>query len=1117
MTKLFVPISIERPIFSLYKVNSETNGITFFNGFSVPRQQKRLDALFAKNSFDFLIVQNDNKIPFLDFNGNENSSTVDSISLGILCSAYATVHNRLLKEKYDSITITGNYEIGEDGNIRLQEIGDIEEKFEAVQQYAKNHGNEQHLYIYVSSEDIIPDGFYGDNLLTIRYDTNFSIQCIFAEIFEGAYTEEQESELDNLQIKEIENSYIQTKGVIAWKKQFVRSDFHGLVLKGNTNTGKTIATKYFCKWLIDTNCVDDIVWITITDNLHFYELLKETRNKLYFKDNKKKSNEIEQYFVKEYSKIKSLLQTGKRIVLVIDNIEAEYIDEIIDYLSYKYANYLYDIKILISSWYGCRKSTALHKLRLLEKSISELLPSDKEFPLLVRTIIEGTDFKTKHNELNKNQKDELINALYPVCKNAPGLISIAINSLTKKTFQQWCQNIKTINNINNDITKTFFQLSLDVVDFFSQIVLFAYLGIDDFDSEINISTYKKIIKKKIFNNKIEIADSNISSSFEELVHHALLEKNGSKIAIKNDSLRYFAFSQRISKELQSVRNVLIGKDVLIEFAMENRLYEEFLKIISEYKNKEQLNYALFLAARVNADIQFFKALIEKGADVNYVTKEDHSLSWFVFGYCKNIEVLKFIIESGLLYTKKSEGLSPLLSLSQNDSDEVFNYVIDNHLYDNIEAEDRVGNTILLLAFANGNTKRVQKLLSIGAHLYKTNKRGVTFLHAALFSSDENILKFVFENKLCEDLNIKTKEKLTPLAYASIADNILGFKLLLKQGADLEICVDDVIEVALRENSEKIIRYIFENNLCNISDRLEINLMYDGYKRNYLAYYVKICDIFNSNIFNILWKASIKGSVKELTENTILLYSFWNENTSVPAQYLLNNHYYTDLNKKDSDIHKTPLQIAVQHMPLEIIKFLLQKTNNKTNSLLLDAVANKNADVIEYLFNEHLIQDFEEKDEEGYTALLLSALLGNIETYKKLISYGANPYAVNCYGDSCFILSAGTNPQLLKYILDNKLFKDINEKTDNGTTALLKACYKGLFSSFLILLQSGADPNIITSKGNNLLHVAVLIRNKKMIKYILENLKMINPELRNNDGKRPIDLAKSQEIIKLFLD
>ena len=203
MTKLFVPISIERPIFSLYEVNSEMSGITFFNGYSVPRQQKRLDALFSKESFDFLIVQNDTKIPFLDFNGNENSSTVDSISLGILCSAYATVHNRLLKEKYDSITITGNYEIGEDGNIFLQEIGDIEEKFEAVQQYAKNHGNEQHLYIYVSSEDIIPDGFYGDNLLTIRYDTNFSIQCIFAEIFEGTYTEEQESELDNLQIKKL--------------------------------------------------------------------------------------------------------------------------------------------------------------------------------------------------------------------------------------------------------------------------------------------------------------------------------------------------------------------------------------------------------------------------------------------------------------------------------------------------------------------------------------------------------------------------------------------------------------------------------------------------------------------------------------------------------------------------------------------------------------------------------------------------------------------------------------------------------------------------------------------------------------------------------------------------
>lgn len=1114
MTKLFVPISIERPVFSLYEVNSEMSGITFFNGYSVPRQQKRLDALFSKESFDFLIVQNDTKIPFLDFNGNENSSTVDSISLGVLCSAYAKVHNRLLKEKYDSITVTGNYNIDEDRNIYLQEIGDIEEKFDAVQQYAKNHGNEQHLYIYVSSEDIIPDGFYGDNLLTIRYDTNFSIQCIFAEIFEGTYTEEQESELNNLQIKEIENSYIPTKGVIAWKKQFVRSDFHGLVLKGNTNTGKTIATKYFCKWLIDTNCVDDIVWITVTDNLHFYNLLKESRNKLFFKDNKKESNEIEQYFVKEYSKIRSLLQIGKRIVLVIDNIEAEFIDEIIDYLSYKYANYLYDIKILISSWYGCRKSTALHKLGLLEKSISELLPSDKEFPLLVRTIIEGTDFKTKHNELNTSQKDELIKALYPVCKNSPGLIPIALTSLTKKTIQQGLQNLKTIKNSNNDITESLFQLSLEVLDFFSQIVLFAYLGIKDFDSDINFSTYKKIIKKKIFSNKIEIAESNISSSFEELVQRALLEKNGSKIAIKNEALRYFVFSQKISKELQSVRDVLIGNDVLIEFAMENNMYEEFLKIVSEYKNKAQLSYALFIAARVNADIQFFKTLIEKGADVNYVTKEEHSLSWFVFGYCKKIEVLKFIIESGLLCTKKSEGLSPLLILTRNDSDEVFNYVIDNHLYDNIEAEDPFGNTILLLTFAHGNTKRVKKLLSIGANLYKTNKRGVTFLHAALFAADENILKFIFENKLCKDLNIKTKEKLTPLAYAAIADNIRGFELLLQQGADMERCVDDLIEVALRENSEKIIRYIFENNLCNISDKLEINLMYDGNKRNYLAYYVKICDIFNINIFNLLWEKSTLFSGNKMSENTILLYSFYNENTSFPAQYLLDNYYYADLNMEDSVLQKTPLQIAVKHMPLVVIKKLLQKTDKNYNGLLLDAVINKNSEVLEFLLEKHVYSTMEEQDDLGNTPLLLSTIFNNFDAFKLLLKYGANPYATNKAGFSILLIAAGSSFNILSFILENKLYKDINEKNDAQNTSIIRS---SCLSSLKLLLEHGANANVITANGNNLLHVAVLKKNKTMIKYILENLKMINPNLRNKDGKRPIDLAKSQEIKKLFLE
>ncbi len=162
----------------------------------------------------------------------------------------------------------------------------------------------------------------------------------------------------------------------------------------------------------------------------------------------------------------------------------------------------------------------------------------------------------------------------------------------------------------------------------------------------------------------------------------------------------------------------------------------------------------------------------------------------------------------------------------------------------------------------------------------------------------------------------------------------------------------------------------------------------------------------------------------------------------------------------------------------------------------------------------MYSNLEEKDEFGNTALLLSVILNNFDAFELLLQYGANPYASNDTGFSILIISAGTSVTILKYILENKLYNDINEKSDGQNTSIIRS---NCLVALKLLLEHGANPNVITVKGNNLLHVAVLKRNKRMIKYILENLKMINPELRNNDGKRPIDLAKSPEIRKLFLE
>lgn len=909
MANLYVPIIDESlsndSCGKLYNVTCKIQNPLYkdkgssFNGFNDERVSSFNNSLknaFYPNTFSFKILENDNKNEaFIKF-----SERISSISLGLFCAAYRITNNRVFKKKYDSITITGKYNVL-DKKVILSDVKDIDKKYEIVKQYAKKHSQEKHLFLYISSEEFIPEGIQDDNIFVIRYDVSFPIECVFAEIFEGLYAEEQNTELVDLQIKDIESSFLQTRGIISWKKQFINTDFNGLILKGDTNTGKTITAKFLCKWLMDTSCVDDIVWITVTDNLRFYRLLQESRTYFYSKNQTIKPNEIEQYFEKEFLRIRELLQIGKRILIVIDNVEAEYVDEIVDYFSYNYAN---DIKLIISSWYSCRKETSLFKLKILEKNISDILPSDNEFPLLVKKIIRASDLKINYNELNKNQQNEVINALYPICKHNPGLISVALNSLTKKTIEQWFQDIKVIKNGNNDIVESLFQLSLEVLDFFSQIVLFTYLGKNDFDSDINILSYQKIIKKKIFSNKIDISESNISSSLEELVKRRILEKHGLKISIKNDALKFFVFSKNISNELQSIRATLITKQIAIKYAIENTMFNEFYNLTKDFDDKHKLNEFLTIACKNDVGIPFFRRLLELGADLNFAFGKYYNLAFLAYNYCHKTEVLEYLIKSGLDYSKTCENnLSPMISLPLNSSDEIFNYVLDNHLYTNI---DEYNETPLFYACLRGDINRVKKLLSAGANPAIVDKYGQT-----IFS------------------------------YIIMSKNI-----------DL---------------------------LC----------------------------------------------------------------------YFLENHIYNDLEKKD-------------------------------------------------IF--------------GFTTILQSIVYGNIEFYKLLIKYGANSYAVDKNGYSSLILAAQYNSQILKFILDNKLYVNIDEKSKGKNTALLRA---SCFSSFLLLLNNGANPNTITSKGNNLLHIAVMMEDKKRIKYILKNLKNVNPNLKNKAGKRPVDLTTNKEIIRLF--
>ena len=279
MANLYVPIIDESlsndSCGKLYNVTCKIQNPLYkdkgssFNGFNDERVSSFNNSLknaFYPNTFSFKILENDNKNEaFIKF-----SERISSISLGLFCAAYRITNNRVFKKKYDSITITGKYNIL-DKKVILSDVKDIDKKYEIVKQYAKKHSLEKHLFLYISSEEFIPDGIQDNNIFVIRYDSNFPIECVFAEIFDNIDNE------DNNLRNDI-NGFIETQSFIKLKKDFITdSSCNGYIIKGESNTGKSIATKALCQYLIDTDVIKDYVWFYVGDNSKFRDILRKEK------------------------------------------------------------------------------------------------------------------------------------------------------------------------------------------------------------------------------------------------------------------------------------------------------------------------------------------------------------------------------------------------------------------------------------------------------------------------------------------------------------------------------------------------------------------------------------------------------------------------------------------------------------------------------------------------------------------------------------------------------------------------------------------------------------------------------------------------------------------------
>ena len=232
----------------------------------------------------------------------------------------------------------------------------------------------------------------------------------------------------------------------------------------------------------------------------------------------------------------------------------------------------------------------------------------------------------------------------------------------------------------------------------------------------------------------------------------------------------------------------------------------------------------------------------------------------------------------------------------------------------------------------------------------------------------------------------------------------------------------------------------------------------------------------------------------------------------------------DVNYKTSDSQCAILH-AVMKNNIKIVKYLHEQgadinvMDDKKNNLLMMSIFLKLDDISSYLIVNGI--DFTLKNKYNETAMHFCAMHGNLYIMKMLYERGADINVTNIRSHTPLIVSCGNKHTMcVKFLINNgsdinvkdykndnllhiciqndsydillyllvKKCNTINDKNNNGGTALFFAAEKNKFEYVKLLLKYGADPNInnINYRNESALYYAVKNNNYQMVKLLIDH-------------------------------
>ncbi|MBI3440549.1 MAG: ankyrin repeat domain-containing protein [Proteobacteria bacterium] len=379
-----------------------------------------------------------------------------------------------------------------------------------------------------------------------------------------------------------------------------------------------------------------------------------------------------------------------------------------------------------------------------------------------------------------------------------------------------------------------------------------------------------------------------------------------------------------------------------------------------------------------------------------------------------------------------------------------------------------GRTMLIDAILNGDSGKVEQLLTSGAHPGKTDYEGKSPLHYAAKAGNVEIVRLLLKHKAA--LNPPDKKLATPLFEALNSSSPLEIvECLLKAGADANITNrrgEVPLHAAARTANAKVIHCLAQaTDNSGRPDNTNMTPLHYACKENTLE---AVRSLISEGV--PLFTANNDGDTP--------LHLATARTDSEVAKYLLTTEAAQLINAVNMN-GKTPLHLAVSAYNYDLVQKMLlvgadpNMADSKGFTPLRLAAQQWNADPNMTLL---LIQNGADVNgklpiTEG-TPLLQALETNNTGIVRILLEHDADPNAMDCFGISPLIMAITRSGSAENVNLLLQAGADPNFITPQKQTALQVACSYGISDGVSLLLAKKADPNIADASGRTPLHMVL---------------------------------------------